>query len=626
MAVDLNLARPIVAGGTGATNSFDALRNLNGELAGDQVDNYDIHSWQNGSFYSLATATAPPVANHAFVGTVLVYDPDHMVIEARDLNDGSSPGTLWVRQMNNGLWGLWDNAATAGNEGQPSQISDYFLGTRDIGNQLPILVYNGDSLTSGGVGGIPSWTGSVTAPPWLGNAGQPFGAINVSVGGQDVLALIENSYLHVNPLFRNYSGKNLLLIWIGTNNIAGSQPPDQVYSYIRAHCLHMRKLGWEVGVATMISRDSWDSAKNVLNNYIYAGWATFADYLFDYASCPHLGPDGSYADPTYFLDGTHLTGAGNAEIAAKCQSVLDDIMAKPRHFAPSTQIVCDRSFYASGAPALSVSRGQHGDTAAIHPTLIIDTDAPQWVPAQLYSAAVLGCGLRLESTLGNHTIFMAGAGYGDGSPRLVFYDGSVGEVMSLGRTTAKITGSLTVLDDGNWYPITVTSTSNTGAGVKLAASPGSFTIFSGGTTFGKRLVFWDDAVGERLAIASDGTLAAAGAITAGGAITASTITASGAVNAASANVSGALGVGTINATGAIKTAGGVTVSSTVFFQSDNSMYIQYSGNKFNFTAPINAPAITGLDAPVSANDVVTKGYVDDLLDALRARVEALEAA
>ena len=50
IAADLNAARPIVAGGTGATSAGDARFNLTAETAAQLVTNYDSHLWTPGSF------------------------------------------------------------------------------------------------------------------------------------------------------------------------------------------------------------------------------------------------------------------------------------------------------------------------------------------------------------------------------------------------------------------------------------------------------------------------------------------------------------------------------------------------------------------------------------------------
>jgi hypothetical protein len=63
---DLNLPRPIVAGGTGANNAHDAMVALGGEIAMQSVANYDTFPFVSGSFYSLPGATSAPVAGHGF--------------------------------------------------------------------------------------------------------------------------------------------------------------------------------------------------------------------------------------------------------------------------------------------------------------------------------------------------------------------------------------------------------------------------------------------------------------------------------------------------------------------------------------------------------------------------------
>ena len=67
--LDLNTARPIIAGGTGADDAKEARDNLDAEVAMAQVTDYGTQVWESGSFYSLTSATAPPVAGHAFFGT-----------------------------------------------------------------------------------------------------------------------------------------------------------------------------------------------------------------------------------------------------------------------------------------------------------------------------------------------------------------------------------------------------------------------------------------------------------------------------------------------------------------------------------------------------------------------------
>ena len=117
---DLNDPRPIVAGGTGANNADEALENLGGEKSSQPVTNYDTHLFLPGSFYSAVGATgAPPlpagqVATHKFVGWVVSSDipatppaNQNVVVHARDQNDITVPGRIYVREKKAGVWGLW---------------------------------------------------------------------------------------------------------------------------------------------------------------------------------------------------------------------------------------------------------------------------------------------------------------------------------------------------------------------------------------------------------------------------------------------------------------------------------------------------------------------------------------
>ena len=119
VATDLNTPRPIVAGGTGVTSVNDFIAAFGTEIAKQAVTNYGSHDFQAGSFYSLATATDSPVAGHTFAGfcTPAVFSGDDslgMFIEARDMDDGSVPPRVYIRQKIAGVWGTWMTPATGG--------------------------------------------------------------------------------------------------------------------------------------------------------------------------------------------------------------------------------------------------------------------------------------------------------------------------------------------------------------------------------------------------------------------------------------------------------------------------------------------------------------------------------
>jgi hypothetical protein len=110
---DLNTARPIVAGGTGATSADAALQSLLAEKATQTVTDYGSQVWMPGSFRSAAGATGAPNA-HAFagvcyIGEALINPPTNanVVVEARDLEDTVQPGAVYTRQKKAGAWSAW---------------------------------------------------------------------------------------------------------------------------------------------------------------------------------------------------------------------------------------------------------------------------------------------------------------------------------------------------------------------------------------------------------------------------------------------------------------------------------------------------------------------------------------
>jgi hypothetical protein len=111
---DLNLPRPIVAGGTGATSANQALFNLSGETATQVVTNWDSQLWLPGSFYAATTASGTaPVPSHAFAGICYLNEPlaspptnRNLVTEATDLTDPLNPDK-YIRVMTAGVWGSW---------------------------------------------------------------------------------------------------------------------------------------------------------------------------------------------------------------------------------------------------------------------------------------------------------------------------------------------------------------------------------------------------------------------------------------------------------------------------------------------------------------------------------------
>lgn len=135
IAGDLNDPRPITVGGTGKDNAHDAMLALKGEIAKQEVVNYNSHLWANGSFWAAGTATGGPVDGHAFIGTYYEQDANLAVIMAHDMADTVIPGRTYVREKK--VWTV----------GQPVAWGTW---KADSLQPTEVLMLTGSQTTSGG--------------------------------------------------------------------------------------------------------------------------------------------------------------------------------------------------------------------------------------------------------------------------------------------------------------------------------------------------------------------------------------------------------------------------------------------------------------------------------------------
>jgi hypothetical protein len=178
---DLNLPRPIVAGGTGAINAHDAMVNLSGEIAGQVVTNYDSFPFVAGSFYSLPGATSAPVVGAYLAGICYLIDANGMSVEARDINTG----ILYVRTKTSGVWGSWSQQAGSQavlDGAYVNKAGDTMSGNLIISKTTPSLGLNktaaaDGNVINGGRSNILRWSlglGDATAETGSGNIGSNF--------------------------------------------------------------------------------------------------------------------------------------------------------------------------------------------------------------------------------------------------------------------------------------------------------------------------------------------------------------------------------------------------------------------------------------------------------------------
>ena len=141
---DLNLPRPILAGGTGAVNADAALAALRGERSKQgPVTNYDSFPWVNGSFFSDAGATGAPTPGDPYTGIYYEhFNPLYATIEARKIAS-SGIGELFIRQKTAGVWGAWTASDAALNAAKVNRTGDTMTGNLTISTtSYPALTLN----------------------------------------------------------------------------------------------------------------------------------------------------------------------------------------------------------------------------------------------------------------------------------------------------------------------------------------------------------------------------------------------------------------------------------------------------------------------------------------------------
>ena len=191
---DLNIARPIHRGGTNATTAVSARDNLDVEVAGALVTNYDSHVWEAGSFSSAIGATAAPTSTEKYQGLSTVIDADNATIEAWTF--GATPGKKYARQKVAGVWSAWAEQAGAIADTDVRYVNvagDTMTGNLTVDAISPRLILDregdtGEAGIVGGKGGAFRWFISLGAGAETANAGSDFGIYRYNDAGTPISA------------------------------------------------------------------------------------------------------------------------------------------------------------------------------------------------------------------------------------------------------------------------------------------------------------------------------------------------------------------------------------------------------------------------------------------------------
>ena len=170
----------------------------------------------------------------------------------------------------------------------------------------------GDSLTNG-EGANPS--SQFLAPS------DAFDVVNYGLGNADSDDLFELFDAREATLYRHNAGRNVLRLWVGTNDVSTrGRSPQQALEGIRAYCRKAKAAGFQTIVSDMISRTGNDTNMLALDTLLTTQ-DTGCDLLLDLASNPLLGAVGANTNTTYYqTDNTHLTQAGQQNLVAPAET------------------------------------------------------------------------------------------------------------------------------------------------------------------------------------------------------------------------------------------------------------------------------------------------------------------
>jgi hypothetical protein len=191
---DLNVPRPIVAGGTGAANAHDAMIALSGEIANQVVTNYDTHPFVAGSLWSAPGATAGPPSGGTttdyFSGIYYEAGTGSRFVEVRH----AVTGIQYMRQYIFGTgWSAWKQQPGSAADLDAAYVNvtgDTMSGNLSINMNSPTLLLqkNGPGQNAtifGTLGATSRWAISLgnTATESGSNAGSNFEIYRYADGG-----------------------------------------------------------------------------------------------------------------------------------------------------------------------------------------------------------------------------------------------------------------------------------------------------------------------------------------------------------------------------------------------------------------------------------------------------------
>lgn len=156
-----------------------------------------------------------------------------------------------------------------------------------------------------------------------------FNVTNTAVGGMTLnsrnTAGSSEGVSIVDTLYHKEAPKNILITWLGTNDLQASASGATTYSRWTTYVNERIAKGWTVIGLTSVQRSgAFDSARDTFNTSVRA-FSNSKFILADVAGLSMFNSDGDENSGTYYQgDGTHIKTAGNQQIA----SLLDPLISQ----------------------------------------------------------------------------------------------------------------------------------------------------------------------------------------------------------------------------------------------------------------------------------------------------------
>jgi hypothetical protein len=253
-------------------------------------------------------------------------------------------GTGGAALFNGGIFRVGNNNFE--NQDFNGQIGPIYIGRKVNGTLVPSLaeryglmqylspkarslqvICDGNSLTAGQGATVPfvtSYPGVLRAS--LAAAGFPSrDTHDRGFGGSKSQDMINRFATHVAPFYDPVFNKSAYVFFEVRNSTQAGETAEAVQAQHATLGLMAQEAGFFVVVCTAPGSDGAPAGQGVpgqVNAWIRSNWHTFAHAMVDLESEPEFSPSGDILNPTYYIDGVHLTDAGYAKVAQVVQAAI----------------------------------------------------------------------------------------------------------------------------------------------------------------------------------------------------------------------------------------------------------------------------------------------------------------